>query len=67
MESTQQYSANLIFQYSVVGLILLIILMALIFRLFGKKKKKKDCCCGCSLSETCNRKENLENGKDTDL
>lgn len=49
-------SANLVFQYTVVGLILLIICVAMIWKLFGKKKKSNNSCCGCSLSDTCKRK-----------
>ena len=47
-------SANMIIQYSLVGIVLLGACVWILIKIF-KKNKNKGPCCGCSLSDTCNK------------
>lgn len=54
METTTDY----IIQYSIVGLILLGVCIWIIVSIFKKNKKgKSGTCCGCSLAESCGKKD----------
>ena len=58
-----QYTANMIIQYSVVGLALLAACIWIIWKLYRKNKKgASDTCCNCALAEKC-EKNKLEKSK----
>lgn len=46
-------------QYPVVGVILLLVIIWILIQLFGKKKKETGSsgCCGCSLQDSCGKKK----------
>lgn len=53
----EEFTPDMVIQYSIVGLILLAVCFWLIWKLHRKSKQKdRGGCCGCSLSETCNKK-----------
>ena len=56
MKSQGDLSLNFIIQYSIVGLILLIALVWICWKIFRNSKKRNNACCGCTLSETCEKK-----------
>lgn len=65
----EAYNANMIIQYSIVGIVLLVACGWIIWKIFRKQKKNNSPCCGCSLSESCDKKKIKEkyHGKNTDL
>ena len=57
MEVNNGNTSDLIIQYSVVGLVLLAACGWIIYKLFKKNKEKSNSCCGCSIADSCSKKQ----------
>ena len=58
MGNEGELKADMIIQYSIVGIILLAALGWIIWKMWRNNKKKDiGSCCGCSLSENCRKKD----------
>ena len=57
MHGNENLTADLIIQYSIVGLILLAALGWILWKLLRKQKNSKGPCCGCALSDSCKKKK----------
>lgn len=54
MEAGQVFSADMIIQYSIVGLILLAACLWIVWKLVRKHKSNQGCC-GCAISDSCKK------------
>lgn len=59
MQDQTAMTADMIIQYSIVGIVLLAACLWIVWKLFRRQKKEADGCCGCALSENC-KKKNLK-------
>lgn len=60
--------ANMIIQFSIVGVVLLAAFGWLFWKTFSKQKKKTNSCCGCALADNCNKKNlKKDHGKNKNL
>lgn len=60
-------TVNLIIQYALVGLALIGALVWIVIKLVKLRKMGKeggDCCCGCSMSQSCGKKNTSKPKKD---
>ena len=57
MEQNSGLTPGLIIQYSIVGVILLVACIWIVWKSVRKKRKSSSSCCGCSLSDSCNKKQ----------
>lgn len=57
MISDSVMSANEIVQYSIVGVILLVVCLWLIMKVTRKNNKNSGGCCGCAIAEKCKKKD----------
>lgn len=56
MNHPQDLTADMIIQYSIVGLILLVACGWIIWKLFKKRKDKPSgSCCGCAIADSCKK------------
>ena len=46
---------NLVIQYSIVGIILLLACVWIVWKIIRNNKKKNNSCCGCALSDSCKK------------
>lgn len=63
------YSADFIIQYSIVGLIILVACGWAFFKMYKRQKKNSGPCCGCSIADSCAKKnisQNLHNHADSE-
>lgn len=57
MQNEIPSQSQLMIQYIIVGIIILGALTWVVIRLIKKARNKDNPCCGCSLGETCGKKE----------
>ncbi|MCH5242135.1 MAG: FeoB-associated Cys-rich membrane protein [Muribaculaceae bacterium] len=55
MSHNHEFSTELIIQYSIVGLILLLVCCWILWKIFRKEKKSSGGCCGCAIADTCKK------------
>lgn len=57
MICAQHIAANLVIQYSIVGIILLMACCWIAWKVFHKQKNSSCHCSGCSLADSCSKNE----------
>ena len=63
MESTKEFTTDMVIQYSIVGVILLAALGWILWKTFSKNKKNASgSCCGCAIADTCKKIQKPDHG-----
>ena len=63
-ENIHNLSPNLILQYSIVGLILILAFSWLLWKMIRNRKiKESGPCCGCSMADSCKKKISPQNSR----
>lgn len=68
MNHPKEFTTDLVIQYSIVGLILLLALGWIIWKSLNKRKKGAgSACCGCAIADSCKKVQNKDHGDTKNL
>lgn len=68
MESAKEFTTEIVIQYSIVGLILLVALGWILWKMLRNNKKGAlGSCCGCAMADSCKKIEFKDHGNTQNL